>query len=47
MATITTDQVWEEIGKNIFAVLGMVTAQQEARTVVIVYATHERMLYNS
>ncbi len=47
MATITTDQVWEEIEKNIFAVLGMVTAQQEARTVGIVYATHKRMLYIS
>ena len=47
MATITTDQVWEEIDKNVFAVLGMVTAQQEARTVGIVYTTHERTLYIS
>ncbi len=45
MADLTTDQVWAEIEKNLFAVLGMVTAKNEARTVGIVYIVHERKLY--
>ena len=47
MAHLTTDQVWTEIEKNLFAVLGMVTAKNEARTVGIVYTVHERELYIS
>ena len=45
MADLTTDQVWAEIEKNLFAVLGMVTAKNEARTTGIVYIVHERKLY--
>src|SRR5690606_40705345 len=33
------------IGKELFAVLGMVTARGEARTVGIVYVVRERKLY--
>ncbi len=47
MAEITTEQVWQEIEKQLFAVLGMVTAHQEARTAGIVYVVHERRLYVS
>ncbi len=45
MANITTDQVWAEIEKYLFGVLGMVTAQNEARTVGIVYVVRDRVLY--
>ena len=45
MADITTAQVWNEIKKEIFAVLGMVTAKGEARTVGIVYAVHAEKIY--
>ena len=45
MADLTTAQVWEVIGKNIFAVLGMVSAKNEARTAGIVYVTHNGKLY--
>jgi hypothetical protein len=44
-APITTDQVWKEVEKQIFAVLGMVTAKGEARTVGIVYAVRDRHIY--
>ncbi len=47
MAEITTEQVWQEIEKQLFAVLGMATARHEARTVGIVYAVYERKLYIS
>jgi uncharacterized pyridoxamine 5'-phosphate oxidase family protein len=43
--TLTTDLVWKEIEKELFAVLGMVTAQNEARTVGIVYVVRGRKLY--
>jgi len=42
---LTTDQVWQAIERDIFAVLGMVTARQEARTVGVVYGVHDRKLY--
>lgn len=42
---LTTDLVWQEVEKQLFAVLGMVTAKNEARTVGIVYAVHQRRLY--
>jgi len=45
MAEITAAQVWEEMEKQIFAVLGMVTAHNEARTAGVVYAVHEHKLY--
>jgi hypothetical protein len=42
---LSTELVWKELKKEIFAVLGMVTAQGEARTVGIVYVVHEGRLY--
>ena len=45
MAEVTTDQVWEEIEKQLFAVLGMVTASGEARTAGIVYIARDHKLY--
>ncbi len=47
MAEITTAQVWDEIDKQLFAVLGMVTARGEARTAGIVYTVSGRKLYIS
>ena len=40
-----SDQVWQAIEREIFAVLGMVTARGEARTVGVVYGVHDRKLY--
>lgn len=45
MATVTTAQVWKELEGNLFAVLGMVSARNEARTAGIVYAPHDGKLY--
>lgn len=45
MAEITSTQVWQEIEKHLFAVIGMVTAGNESRTVGIVYVVHKRKLY--
>lgn len=45
MVTLTSEQVWEEIRRNLFAVLGMVTAAGEARTVGIVYAVQGKTIY--
>lgn len=42
---LTTDQVWQEIEQNLFAVLGMVTPQDEARSVGIVYVVDDHKLY--
>ena len=42
---LTTEQVWHELGKELFAVLGMVTAKGEARTVGIVYTVNDRKIY--
>jgi hypothetical protein len=42
---LSSQQVWEALGKEIFAVLGMVTAQGEARTVGVVYVVDDRKLY--
>ena len=42
---LTSEQVWEVIGKHNFGVLGMVTAKGEARTAGIVYILDERRLY--
>lgn len=41
----TTDEVWQEVEKQMFAVLGMVTARGEARTAGIVYLVEGRELY--
>lgn len=45
MLKLTTDQVWEEIEQNLFAVLGMVTPTGEARTVGVVYIVDDRKFY--
>ena len=37
---LTSEQVWEAMKKEVFAVVGMVTAKNEARTVGIMYAIH-------
>lgn len=42
---LTTGEVWQAIEKEVFAVLGMVTADGEARTVGIVYVVRDRKLY--
>ncbi|MBT3338297.1 MAG: pyridoxamine 5'-phosphate oxidase family protein [Anaerolineae bacterium] len=42
---LTTEQVWQTLEKELFAVLGMVTAKGEARTVGIVYIAHDKKLY--
>ena len=42
---LTAGQVWETIEKELFAVLGMVTAAGEARTVGIVYIVRDRKFY--
>lgn len=41
----TTEIVWEAIEKELFAVLGMVTEREEARTVGIVYLVKDRQFY--
>lgn len=42
---LTTEQVWDEIEKHSFAVLGMVTSREEARTVGIVYVVDDHKLF--
>jgi hypothetical protein len=44
-AQITTDQVWNAIQRQMFAVVGMVTAKGESRTAGIVYVIRDRKLY--
>jgi uncharacterized pyridoxamine 5'-phosphate oxidase family protein len=43
--TLTTDLVWKTMEKELFGILGMVTAKNEARTVGIVYVVRGRKLY--
>ena len=42
---LKSEQVWDAINKELFAVLGMVTAKNEARTVGVVYIVQNRKLY--
>ncbi len=42
---LTSQQVWENVAKNSFAVLGVVTANDEPRTVGIVYVVDDHKLY--
>jgi hypothetical protein len=44
---LSSEQVWNELEKEMFGVLGMVTAKGKARTVGIVYIVHNRKLYIS
>jgi hypothetical protein len=43
--SLTSEQVWAELKKELFAILGMVTAKGEARTVGVVYAVHDKKIY--
>jgi general stress protein 26 len=42
---LATEQVWREIEENLFAVLGMVTSEGEARTAGIVYIVDNHRFY--
>jgi hypothetical protein len=44
-AQLTSERVWEEIEKELFAVIGLVTADNESRTVGVVYITRNHRLY--
>jgi hypothetical protein len=44
---LTTQQVWQAIEKELFAVIGMVTAKNEARTVGILYVVRNGRFYIS
>ena len=44
-ASITTELVWREIEKQIFAVLSYVTPKAEARSAGIVYIVRDRKIY--
>jgi len=44
---LTSEIVWKELRKEIFAVLGMVNAKGEARTVGVVYTVHNQKIYIS
>jgi hypothetical protein len=41
----TTSEIWQAVEKESFAVIGMVTAKSEARTVGILYVVADRKLY--
>lgn len=43
--SLTSEQVWQEIEDNLFGVIGMVTADCEARTAGIVYVVRDHKLY--
>lgn len=45
MAELTTEDVWESIEKEVFAVVGMVNARNEGRTVGIYYLVRDRRLW--
>jgi hypothetical protein len=42
---LSSEQVWQAIEKELFAVIGMVTAEHEARTVGVVYVARDYKLY--
>ena len=44
-AKVTSEQVWREIEKRSFAVLGFVTPRGEARTAGIIYTVRDRQVY--
>lgn len=44
-APISTEQVWQALAKEVFAVIGMTTAKGEARTAGIIYVVRGRKLY--
>lgn len=42
---LSSEQVWQAIEKELFAVVGMVTSRHEARTAGVVYVVRDRKLY--
>ncbi|MCO5189080.1 MAG: pyridoxamine 5'-phosphate oxidase family protein [Anaerolineae bacterium] len=42
---LNSREVWDAVTKERFAVLGMVTARNECRTVGIIYAAHDHKIY--
>ena len=44
---LSSEQVWQAIEKELFAVIGMVTASQESRTAGVVYTVRDLKLYFS
>jgi hypothetical protein len=42
---LSTKQAWEAIERELFAVIGMVNARKEARTVGVVYVVRDHKLY--
>src|SRR3990172_3328445 len=44
-AQLTTDQVWREVSRQIFAVLATVTAHNEPRSSGVVYAIRDHTVY--
>ncbi|MFZ0544178.1 MAG: pyridoxamine 5'-phosphate oxidase family protein [Candidatus Promineifilaceae bacterium] len=44
---LTSERVWEEIDKELFAVIGMVTPHNESRTAGVVYIVRNGRLYIS
>lgn len=42
---LSSNQVWQIIEKELFAVIGMVTQAQEARTVGVIYVARDGKLY--
>lgn len=42
---LSSEQVWKEINREIFAVIGMVTAHHESRTVGVIYVVRNGRLY--
>lgn len=43
--SVTSDEVWSEIERQLFAVVAMVSAKNEARSVGVVYKVRGRKLY--
>lgn len=43
--TLSSEQVWKELEKELFAVIGMVTSKNEARTIGVVYIVHDYKIY--
>jgi hypothetical protein len=44
---VTTENVWKALNKELFGILGMVTQENESRTVGIVYIVQGKKLYIS
>ena len=42
---LASETVWKEIESELFAVMGMVTAKGESRTIGVVYIVHDKNIY--